>query len=751
MLRRERALKRKRQKRIFSLILIAAMLLTIIIPTSAVADGGDEFTLKDDVINSGNIEINPLCSENHEDYVYTWYRSEDNSGDESKWTKIERKRVSGNQYNLSEDGRKLNAALDFKLAGTEKERFWYKVKAAAPDGTETESVPVQVGYYSSLQNGSFETPEVTGNKGYNQWDYVASPELMWKTTAQDSKIEVYNSTGFRFYGINRVPDGSQAAEINSSYYGALYQDLLTIPGSTMYWNLYHARRNSGGPDVMAVIMMSSKEAKNYETQEALDGILGKFGVNNDAFQNGYYDEDGNRIEDEKADGAYIYIAKCSTMKEEGWKYYSGVFKVPSDQYLTRFFFVSLEATSGGSGNLIDGISFSRSVPAPNPGRGNLEVKKTVTGLSEEVIKGYSLKATLSDDDEGTTDLTHTITEWTPVEGLANTFEGSTVFTGLPVSKDGKASTYKLTEEASGVDSEKYVLMDSSITSCSMSLEEGKTTSAKLKNEYECLEADAEFKKIWSGEGSLDAAKSISIAMTGNAGENTVSYTGIVTAGGGTLAKSDDATEVINMGVVTEGSSWNIKVKNLPKYASSAEEVAAGNGKTYTWGVEEKQVNGVTFALKNGKMTAAEEGVGKWVQTAEVQEGVTTITNTLTSNSDPTPPIGPIAPITPGEQDKPDEPGTEEPESPGGTEDPGTLGDTDEPGEPDNPKNPGNADASESPDDHDKSGAGAVEGNIPKTGDMSNLLIYALMIAGSMMGMTALIRRLCAKGENGPFL
>lgn len=265
MLRRERALKRKRQKRIFSLILIAAMLLTIIIPTAAVADGGDEFTLKDDVINSGNIEINPLYSENHDDYVYTWYRSEDNSGDESKWTKIERKRVSGNQYNLSEDGRKLNAALDFKLAGTENERFWYKVKAVAPDGTEAESVPVQVGYYSSLQNGSFETPKVTDSNGFSQWNYVEKPELMWKTTAQDNKIEVLCKAGCSKYDISSVPHGNQAAEINSSHYGALYQDLLTIPGSTMYWNLYHARRGNGGPDVMAVIMMSSKEAKNYET------------------------------------------------------------------------------------------------------------------------------------------------------------------------------------------------------------------------------------------------------------------------------------------------------------------------------------------------------------------------------------------------------------------------------------------------------------------------------------------------------
>lgn len=436
------------------------------------------------------------------------------------------------------------------------------------------------------------------------------------------------------------------------------------------------------------------------------------------------------------------------MKKDGWKYYSGEFKVPSDQYLTRFFFVSIAATNQDKGNLIDEISFSRSVPAPDPGKGNLEVKKTVKGLSEDEIKGYSLDVTVSGDDGSTADVTKTITEWTPVEGQEDTFEGSTVFIGLPPENSGTPITYKLTEKASGVDSKKYVLMDSSITSCSMSLEEGKTTSAELKNEYESLKTDAAFKKIWSGEGGLDAAKGISIAMTGNAGEKTVSYTGTVTAGGGTLAKSDDPTDVINVDVDTAASSWNIKVKDLSKYASSAEEVAEGNGKTYTWSVEEKQVNGVTFALRNGKKTAAEEGVGRWVQTAEEQEGITTITNTLTSNSDPTPPIGPIDPITPGEPDKPeepanpakpDEPGADEPVTP---DKPGDIDEPDKPGDTDNPELSGNQGSSD----------GLVaEGDIPKTGDMSNLLIYALMIAGSMMGMTALIRRMYAKGENRPFL
>ena len=41
-----------------------------------------------------------------------------------------------------------------------------------------------------------------------------------------------------------MPEGNQCAELNCEASGALYQDVITIPGTQMYWSLYHCARGA---------------------------------------------------------------------------------------------------------------------------------------------------------------------------------------------------------------------------------------------------------------------------------------------------------------------------------------------------------------------------------------------------------------------------------------------------------------------------------------------------------------------------
>ena len=83
-------------------------------------------------------------------------------------------------------------------------------------------------------------------------------------------------------------DGGQFAELNCQAYGALYQDVLTVPGATLNWSLAHAGRD--GTDTMALLIAPVDVAqditgalKNKTTraaiQEALNGSIMVNGVN----------------------------------------------------------------------------------------------------------------------------------------------------------------------------------------------------------------------------------------------------------------------------------------------------------------------------------------------------------------------------------------------------------------------------------------------------------------------------------------
>lgn len=325
--------------------------------------------------------------------TYTWYRS-DNGSD--NWTKVERKRVTGNSYNIAEDGSWLNVPLD---GGADK---YYKVEIAAIDGsqlsTTIESLPYHVPYYDQVQNGDFEEPVIPydDNETYNEHYQPFLPNgtagMVWKTTASDGEIEfisvasdAYEKLSTNWHRVDKAAKGKQFVELNASMPGALYQDILTIPGSTMYWSLAHRGRGLGidrdpentgdSKDTMYVLAMSTILAEKYKvtTQTAVKDVLDN---------------------PEKYPGVSVYEI---TDDNKAWYYHSGQYNVPDAQYLTRYFFIAGSTAYdramnnqgdliGTVGNHLDDIHFSTELPPPEKGKVNLEVNKTIVGLNEQEAK-----------------------------------------------------------------------------------------------------------------------------------------------------------------------------------------------------------------------------------------------------------------------------------------------------------------------------------------------------------------------------
>ena len=256
-------------------------------------------------------------------------------------------------------------------------------------------------------------------------------------------IEIGNSAGnssdehSHAYGsLNSVygttaKEGNQFAELNAQAAGALYQDVMTVPNSTLYWSLYHKARSMhregstiaihDGYDTMYVLIMPTSYAQNnVTTQTQVEALVAKVLKDPDSY---------------KKNGIQVTEITDDT---KDWYYYTGDYVVPSGQYLTRYFFAAGATITGNKtvGNFLDGVSFSTHVPAPNPDTGNVTVTKTVTGLPADSLKNYKVTVTLSN-----TSYSHTFDTWAASEDGSIT--NSYTFTNVP------AGTYTVSETVEG--------------------------------------------------------------------------------------------------------------------------------------------------------------------------------------------------------------------------------------------------------------------------------------------------------------
>lgn len=432
--------------------------------------------ITDTILTDGMLNANVNNELDGQVASYKWYRSE--TGSDNTWAEVVRTRVTGTEYNLNEGTDKLNAALDKYLISSKDDsiRYYYYIEAFDANGESLgRSEVYQVPYYDALQNGSFETPKA------NHWNNQlpnGTANLYWLTTAHDSQrrdIEIVRSTNnenFRdgniwktfqqkvqeIYGPTAADDGVQFAELNAEAQGALYQDVLTVPGSTVYWSLAHAARQDSKPDEMKVVIAPADKVQNITTQTQLLYFIE---------QNPAYVQ---KPDGSKRDGTI-------TSSTSDWTTYTGNYSVPSNQYVTRFFFVSLEGNT--LGNLLDDISFSREVPKPEAGTGNLTVTKRVEGM-DTIPEDYQVKVTVSA--AGEQNQTYTFGASNFRSDGDNAWVASYTFRSLPVSTTD-TKNYTVKEEVTGASNEYTFNSQSSIVETNITVQEGETVSTELKNVY----------------------------------------------------------------------------------------------------------------------------------------------------------------------------------------------------------------------------------------------------------------------------
>ena len=135
---------------------------------------------------------------------------------------------------------------------------------------------------------------------------------------------------------------------------------MTEPGTVLHWGLEHAGR--WGTDTMAVIISDTKSMSS-DWNPAGSG----FDQSNPDVQAVLSDEAGK------------------------WTYHYGDYTVPAGQYVTRFYFVAVEAANGNlsNGNLLDNISFGKDLPNPPAKTGNLMITKQVEGIAASQIPDES--------------------------------------------------------------------------------------------------------------------------------------------------------------------------------------------------------------------------------------------------------------------------------------------------------------------------------------------------------------------------
>ncbi|MEO0539808.1 MAG: GEVED domain-containing protein [Cyanobacteria bacterium P01_A01_bin.105] len=201
----------------------------------------------------------------------------------------------------------------------------YAVKVAAP------VAQVNACAVTGLWDGSFEQLDVgsstnhvanfgsppTAARIYNDDDVPG-----WNFAPSDGTgefIELWQSQhgggspGFDAY------EGGQHAEINAYENGALFQDVVTTPGTVMGWQFAHRGRT--GTDTLRL----------------------NIGVPGSTISQGNFST-GNDV----------------NAADEGWVLYSGTYTVPPGQYVTRFGFEAVSTANGRitTGNFVDDVKFS---------------------------------------------------------------------------------------------------------------------------------------------------------------------------------------------------------------------------------------------------------------------------------------------------------------------------------------------------------------------------------------------------------
>lgn len=390
-------------------------------------------SIKDDIANSGHYVLKiTVDGENYEGadagklleengYKVTWKQN---------GTTVKRTEVTNGVYTVETNGGWVDVVY------TDGANKTYTV-TVTKDNKSLNAIST-VNYNDELQNYSFEDVKSTGISALSDNSNNNNPLMAWKTTADDHKIEVGNTTyqsnkkEYQYednrwtqkpltqtecsYGCSSAVSGKQFAELNANGVGALYQDVLTMPGQDMNWQFYHKARtriSSGnqdsnvittGSDKMAMVIAPVELVKNVTTHEQLQTLLNKCIVKNGSntvLGDGTMGEKGksytvyvcestSNIQDKSGNRPTWYGGSYVKYSTSSWRKNEGTYTVPKGQYLTRFFFAAIDTASSGFGhsvgNLLDDVWFSQNVAPPTSGTGRVTVTKKFYGLTEDEAK-----------------------------------------------------------------------------------------------------------------------------------------------------------------------------------------------------------------------------------------------------------------------------------------------------------------------------------------------------------------------------
>ena len=461
-------------------------------------------------------------------YTITWKRGE---------SEVKRVKVTGNKYNMADNGEWVNVAYD---QGAQKT---YTV-TVSKDGNKKTSVPMKVDWNDKLQNGSFEKPtvaDVSDGSRVTMWkakdntpaiQYIKQEKVPgWKTTVTGETtshgeahwIEIGNVAkqhdNGNPYKCNEAKDGAQVAELNAIAPGALYQDVLTVPTATMKWQVSH--RGRLGDDTMALVIAPLSEVENLTEQDALIKYIDER-LNGNAEYNDH-------------DGIFIKTFKSDNTK---WGTYTGSYIVPDGQFATRYFFVAMEAHEGhlSLGNLLDDLDFETTHPLPDDGEGRLRIEKKIVGLSEKAAN------TLIANDFITYQVGTEAPQSAELNNLTADQNGgftATFTTGITVPANDKV-TVTVAEDEQKAAVNGYKLTVSGDYQQTVTIKERETQVVSFTNTYESTQPPLD-------TGTLTVTKTV----TGNEGDKNKDFTFTVTLKRPEITVDALATPIIN---ATPGTS-----------------------------------------------------------------------------------------------------------------------------------------------------------------------------------------------------
>ena len=366
----------------------------ILNPATLAADTtGNTVTLNED-----NGKLTASYTGGTDNYGFVWYRSI-NGGEYTPQEPTEYTSNTGKKlgYDIKTDGSELyialnGGALGYKNNGQENTSVKYQVKVfqkrdignnglptaeAAAVATSREYV---VTSYYEVRNGGFETPSMKDSTSSNQQytnDNYKNLLGVWQSTGRGSNgtsIEIVNTrvdgfrTDYAWYGSDGAAEGEHFSELNCDAEGALYQDVLTTPGETLNYKFAHRARGSyqnstSESDSMYVLIMSTKLAQGITTHSQVRNVINNLAAYPGATVTKY------------------------TSDDQQWSRYEGTYNVPegSDQYSTRFFFVSGDSTEVASGintvgNFLDDIALTREKLTSVEGTATVTLEKAIIGL-----------------------------------------------------------------------------------------------------------------------------------------------------------------------------------------------------------------------------------------------------------------------------------------------------------------------------------------------------------------------------------